>query len=139
MHCIQIFMSVLAMQVESLQKEPTDALKNYASPLEEARADLFALYYMMDRRMTELGLLPDEEAAMASYDAYLRNGLLTQIVRIKPGKEIEQAHMRCRATISHWVYERGKAGNVVEFFKRNEKTMLRLTITINSESFLVIC
>ena len=77
---------------------------------------LFALYYMMDKKMTELGLLPDEEAGKASYDAYLRNGLLTQIVRIKPGKEIEQAHMRCRSAISHWVYEKGKTENVVEFF-----------------------
>ena len=97
--------------------EGTDpnALKNYASPLEEARADLFALYYMMDKKITEFGLLPDEEAGKASYDAYLRNGLLTQIVRIKPGKDIEQAHMRCRSAISHWVYEKGKAENVVEY------------------------
>jgi len=108
--------------------EGTDpnALKNYASPLEEARADLFALYYMMDKRMTELGLLPDEESAKASYDAYLRNGLLTQIVRIKPGKEIEQAHMRCRSAISHWVYEKGKNENVVEFFKRDGKTYVKI-------------
>jgi dipeptidyl-peptidase-3 len=108
--------------------EGTDpnALKNYASPLEEARADLFALYYMMDNKITELGLLPDEEAAMSSYDAYLRNGLLTQIVRIKPGKEIEQAHMRCRSAISHWVYEKGKAENVVEFFNRDGKTYVKI-------------
>jgi len=108
--------------------EGTDpnALKNYASPLEEARADLFALYYMMDKKMTELGLLPDEEAGKASYDAYLRNGLLTQIVRIKPGKEIEQAHMRCRSAISHWVYEKGKAENVVEFLKRDGKTYVKI-------------
>ena len=91
--------------------EGTDpnALKNYASPLEEARADLFALYYMMDKKILELGLLPNEDAAKASYDAYLRNGLLTQIVRIKPGKDIEEAHMRNRSAISHWVYEKGKS------------------------------
>ncbi len=108
--------------------EGTDpgALKNYASPLEEARADLFALYYMMDKKITELGLLPDEEAAEAAYDGYLRNGLLTQIVRIKPGKDIEQAHMRCRSAISHWVYEKGKTENVVEFFKRDGKTYIRI-------------
>lgn len=108
--------------------EGTDpnALKNYASPLEEARADLFALYYIMDKKITELGLLPDEEAGKASYDAYLRNGLLTQIVRIKPGKEIEQAHMRCRSAISHWVYEKGKAENVVEFFKNEGKTFVKI-------------
>jgi dipeptidyl-peptidase III len=103
-----------------------NALKNYASVLEEARADLFALYYMMDKKMTELGLLPNEDAAKASYDTYLRNGLLTQIVRIKPGKDIEEAHMRNRSAISHWVYEKGKAENVVEIFKRNSKTYIRI-------------
>ena len=108
--------------------EGTDAhaLKNYASPLEEARADLFALYYIMDKKLLDLGLLPDEEAAKASYDAYLRNGLLTQIVRIKPGKSIEEAHMRNRAAISHWVYEQGLASNVVEIFKRGEKSYVRI-------------
>jgi dipeptidyl-peptidase-3 len=108
--------------------EGTDAhaLKNYASPLEEARADLFALYYIMDKKLLDLGLLPDEEAAKASYDAYLRNGLLTQIVRIKPGKYIEEAHMRNRAAISHWVYEKGLASNVVEIFKRGEKSYVRI-------------
>jgi len=108
--------------------EGTDpnALKNYASPLEEARADLFALYYMMDKKMIELGLLPDEDAAKASYDAYLRNGLMTQIVRIKPGKEIEQAHMRCRSAISHWVYDKGKTENVVEFLTCEGKTFVKI-------------
>jgi dipeptidyl-peptidase-3 len=99
-----------------------NALKNYASPLEEARADLFALYFMMDRKITDLGLLPNAEAAKAAYDSYLRNGLLTQIVRIQPGKDIEQAHMRCRSAISHWVYEKGKAENVVEFVTHDGKT-----------------
>ncbi len=108
--------------------EGTDvhALKNYASPLEEARADLFALYYIMDKKLLDLGLLPDEDAAKASYDAYLRNGLLTQIVRIKPGKYIEEAHMRNRAAISHWVYEQGRASNVVEIFKRGGKSYVRI-------------
>jgi dipeptidyl-peptidase-3 len=108
--------------------EGTDpnALKNYASPLEEARADLFALYYMMDKKITELGLLPGEDAARAAYDSYLRNGLLTQIVRIQPGKDIEQAHMRCRSSISHWVYEKGKAENVVEFVNREGKTYAKI-------------
>ena len=103
-----------------------NALKNYASSLEEARADLFALYYIMDKKMAELGLLPDEDAAKASYDAYLRNGLLTQIVRIKPGKDIEEAHMRNRSAISHWVYEKGKAGNVVELFRNNGKSYVKI-------------
>jgi dipeptidyl-peptidase-3 len=103
-----------------------NALKNYASPLEEARADLFALYYMMDKKIIELGLLPNEDAAKASYDAYLRNGLITQIVRIKPGKEIEQAHMRCRSSIAHWVYEKGKTDNVVGFVSRDGKTYVKI-------------
>ena len=104
--------------------EGTDpnALKNYASPLEEARADLFALYFMMDKKLLDLGLLPAEDAAKASYDAYLRNGLLTQIVRIKPGKDIEEAHMRNRSAISHWVYEKGKKENVVEIYRKDNKS-----------------
>jgi dipeptidyl-peptidase III len=103
-----------------------NALKNYASPLEEARADLFALYFMMDKRITDLGLLPEEDAAKAEYDAYLKNGLLTQLVRIKPGKDIEQAHMRCRSAISHWVYEKGRASDVVEFVRKEGKTYVRI-------------
>jgi dipeptidyl-peptidase III len=108
--------------------EGTDpnSLKNYASPLEEARADLFALYYIPDRKIYDLGLLPDEDAGKAAYDAYIRNGLLTQTVRIRPGKDIEEAHMRCRSTISHWVYERGKVENVVEFFKHDGKTYVKI-------------
>ena len=104
--------------------EGTDpnALKNYASPLEEARADLFALYFMMDKKLLDLGLLPVEDAAKASYDAYLRNGLLTQIVRIKPGKDIEEAHMRNRSAISHWVFEKGRKENVVEIYRKDNKS-----------------
>lgn len=108
--------------------EGTDpnALKNYASPLEEARADLFALYFMMDKKITGLGLLPGQDAAEAEYDSYLRNGLLTQLVRITPDKEIEQAHMRCRSAISHWVFEKGKAENVVELYVRDGKTYAKI-------------
>ena len=104
----------------------SNALKNYASALEEARADLFALYYMPDKKIIELGLLPNEDAAKASYDAYLRNGLLTQIVRIKPGKNIEEAHMRNRSAICHWVYEKGKPENIIEFFRKNGKSYVRI-------------
>ncbi len=104
-----------------------NALKNYASPLEEMRADLFALYYMMDPKMTELGLMPSGETAKAGYDNYIRNGLLTQIVRIRPGKDIEQAHMRCRSTIAHWVFEKGFADNVIEVVKREGKTFATIT------------
>ena len=108
--------------------EGTDpnALKNYASPLEEARADLFALYYMMDKKLLDLDLLPGEDAAKASYDTYLRNGLLTQIVRIKPGKDIEEAHMRNRSAITHWVYEKGRKENVVEIFWKDNKSYVRI-------------
>lgn len=108
--------------------EGTDpnALKNYASALEEARADLFALYYMMDPKIIELGLLPEEEAARSSYDAYIRNGLITQLVRIKPGREIEEAHMRNRSAICHWVYDKGRQDNAVEFLIRNGKTYVRI-------------
>jgi dipeptidyl-peptidase-3 len=108
--------------------EGTDpnALKNYASPLEESRADLFALYYIIDKKIIELGLLPEEDAAKASYDAYLRNGFLTQIVKIKPGKDIEEAHMRNRSAISHWVFEKGRQGNIVELFKRGGKSYVRI-------------
>jgi len=103
-----------------------NALKNYASPLEEMRADLFALYFMMDPKMVETGLMPSEEPAKAQYDNYIRNGLITQIVRIKPGKDIEQAHMRCRSAIAHWVYEKGFGENVIELLKREGGTFVRI-------------
>lgn len=103
-----------------------EALKSYSSVLEESRADLFALYYMMDPKMTELGLLPDEEAAKAQYDSYFMNGLMTQLTRIKPGKDIEQAHMRNRRLIAKWCYEKGKEENVIEIFKRNNKTYVKI-------------
>ncbi len=103
-----------------------NALKSYSSALEEARADLFALYFIMDKKMMELGLISDKEAARASYDAYIRNGLLTQVVRIKPGKNIEEAHMRNRSAISHWVYENGKNENVIKFIHRDGKTYVKI-------------
>ncbi len=103
-----------------------NALKNYASPLEEMRADLFALYFMMDPKMTEIGLMTSDEPAKAQYDNYIRNGFLTQIVRIQPGKDIEQAHMRCRSAIAHWVYENGKENKVIEVVKREGKTYVRI-------------
>jgi dipeptidyl-peptidase-3 len=108
--------------------EGTDpaALKNYASPLEEARAELFALYFIMDKKIIDLGLLPDVDGAKAEYDSFIRNGLMTQLVRIKPGKEIEQAHMRSRAAISHWVYENGKAENVIEMFQKDGKSYVKI-------------
>ena len=90
------------------------ALKNYHSPLEECRADLYALYFLMDNKMVELGLIENLDVAKAGYDKYIRNGLMLQLTRIELGKNIEQAHMRNRATISIWCYEKGKEDNVIE-------------------------
>ena len=104
----------------------SEALKSYASTLEEARADLFALYYLPDDKMQELGLLPDKEAAKAEYDSYMRNGLMTQLVRVEPGKDIEEAHMRNRSLIAHWAYEKGLAEKVVEKIIREGKTYFRI-------------
>ena len=100
----------------------TDALRAYASPLEETRADLFALYYLADPKLVELGLLPDEEAYKTEYYHYIMNGAMTQLTRIQPGKDIEQAHMRNRALISNWVIEKGEADNVVSLQKQDNKT-----------------
>src|SRR5690554_86749 len=102
----------------------SDVLQAYASPLEETRADLFALYYLADPKLVELGLLPDNEAYKAEYYSYIMNGAMTQLTRIQPGKDIEQAHMRNRATISNWVIEKGKAENVVAFEKKDGKTYI---------------
>jgi dipeptidyl-peptidase-3 len=103
-----------------------DALKNYHSTLEETRADLFALYYIMDEKMVELGVLPNLDAAKAAYLYQMLNGLMTQLVRILPGKNIEEAHMRNRQLIAKWCYEKGKSENVIEFYTKNEKTYLRI-------------
>lgn len=100
----------------------SEDLKNYHSPIEEARADLFALYFIMDPKLVELGVLPNEEAAKAEYDVQIRNGLMTQLVRIELGKTIEQAHMRARALVSHWVYEKGKPENVISRVTKDGKT-----------------
>lgn len=98
-----------------------DALKSYGSTLEEARADLFGLYYLADPKLVELGLLPDKEAYKAEYYKYLMNGLMTQLVRIEKGKDIEEAHMRDRQLIARWVYEHGKAEQVVEIRQKEGK------------------
>jgi len=99
-----------------------EALKNYSSPIEESRADLFALYYIMDDKMLELGLLPHPDAAKAEYDLQIRNGLMTQLTRIQPGKTVEQAHMRGRAMVSHWVYDKGRPENVISRVTKDGKT-----------------
>ena len=99
-----------------------DALKAYGSTLEEARADLFALYYLGDPKLVELKLLPDNEAYKSEYYQYVMNGAMTQLTRIKPGKTIEEAHMRNRALIANWVMEKGKADSVVVFKQKDGKT-----------------
>jgi dipeptidyl-peptidase III len=105
----------------------SDALKNYHSALEETRADLFALYFMMDPKLIELGLLPNKDAAKAAYIDYIQNGLMTQLKRVELGKEVEQAHMRCRQLIAKWVYEHGKDDGVIIKFVKDGKTFFKIT------------
>ena len=99
-----------------------DALKAYGSTIEEARADLFGLYYVADPKLVELGLTPNEDAYKAEYYTYLMNGLMTQLVRIEPGNNVEEAHMRNRQLIARWVFEKGAADKVVELVRRDGKT-----------------
>ena len=99
-----------------------DALKAYGSTIEEARADLFGLYYVADPKLVELGLTPSADAYKAQYYTYLMNGLMTQLVRIEPGNNVEEAHMRNRQLIARWVYENGAAEKVVELVKKDGKT-----------------
>ena len=96
-----------------------DALKNYGNTIEEARADLFGLYYIADKKLVELGLTPDEEAYKSQYYTYMMNGLMTQLTRIKPGHQIEEAHMRNRALIARWCLDNG---NAIEMVQREGKT-----------------
>jgi dipeptidyl-peptidase-3 len=103
-----------------------NALKAYSATLEETRADLFGLYYLADPKLTELELTPDADAYKAEYYKYMMNGLMTQLVRIEPGKNIEESHMRNRQLIARWAYEKGKDGNVVSFEKKNGKTYIRI-------------
>lgn len=103
-----------------------DALKAYGSTIEEARADLFGLYYLADKKLVELGLTPDEEAYKAEYYAYMMNGLLTQMVRIEPGRDLEEAHMRNRQLIARWALEYGKSMNVVELVQKEGKTYVKV-------------
>lgn len=103
-----------------------DALKAYGSTVEEARADLFGLYYLPDAKLVELGLTPDAEAYKAEYYGYMMNGLMTQLVRIEPGCNIEEAHMRNRQLIARWALERGSADKVVEIVKVDGKSYVRV-------------
>ena len=103
-----------------------DTLKAYGSTIEEARADLFGLYYLADDKLVELGLTPDAEAYKAQYYSYMMNGLMTQLVRIELGNNIEEAHMRNRALIARWALEKGAADKVVEFVKKDGKTYVQV-------------
>ena len=100
-----------------------DALKAYGNTIEEARADLFGLYYIADQKLVELGLVPDGEAYRSQYYTYMMNGLMTQLIRITPGHQIEEAHMRNRALIAHWCYENGTA---IKMVKREGKTFVEI-------------
>ena len=101
-----------------------DALKAYGNTIEEARADLFGLYYIADHKLVELGLLPDDNAYQAQYYNYIMNGLMTQLIRIEPGHQIEEAHMRNRSLIAHWCYEQGNG--VVTIERHEGKTFVRI-------------
>ncbi|MBR5234700.1 MAG: dihydrofolate reductase [Bacteroidaceae bacterium] len=103
-----------------------DALKAHGSTIEEARADLFALYYLGDAKMVDLGLLPNAEAYKAEYYGQMMNGLMTQLVRIEPGNTVEEAHMRDRQLIARWAYEHGKDDKIVEMVKHDGKTYVKI-------------
>ncbi|WP_289859138.1 dihydrofolate reductase [uncultured Muribaculum sp.] len=103
-----------------------DALKAYGSTLEEARADLFALYYLADPKLIELGLLDSPDAYKAEYYKYILNGLMTQLMRIEPGKDVEEAHMRNRKLIAEWCFQKGSDEKVIELVKRDGKTYVRI-------------
>lgn len=105
---------------------PKETLKNYSSTLEEARADLVGLYYIPDGKLIELGLFDSPDVAKAEYDGYLRNGLISQLIRVELGNDIEEAHMRNRQLVAKWALEHGKKDNVVEMVKKDAKTYVRI-------------
>ena len=109
-------------QLEEGVATPGETLKQYASPLEEARADLVALYYIMDPKLIELGLFETLDVGKAEYDSYVKNGLMLQLRRIEPGKTIQQAHMRNRSMVSHWVFEKGSEAGAIAIEKRDGKS-----------------
>jgi dipeptidyl-peptidase-3 len=120
-------------QIENGIGQPHETLKNYASALEEGRADLVALYYLMDPKLVELGVMPSLDYGKAAYDEYITKGLIVQLARIKEGKDIEEAHMRNRKMVAAWVFEKGAKDNVIEkkmeggktFYVVNDYTKLR--------------
>lgn len=109
-------------QIEPGVGEPKATLKEYSSTIEEGRADLVALYFLLDPKLVELGLMKNLEVGRAEYDSYIRNGMMMQLRRLELGADIEEAHMRNRAWISHWCYEKGEADGVIEKVVRDGKT-----------------
>jgi dipeptidyl-peptidase-3 len=106
--------------------DPDQTLKNYASTLEEARADLVALYYILDPKLVEIGVMPSLEVGKAEYDSYIMNGLITQLTRLQLGENLEEAHMRNRQLIAKWAYEMGKKDHVIEYVKHDGKTFVKI-------------
>jgi len=102
--------------------QPNETLKNYASTLEEARADLVALYFILDKKLVDIGVMPSLEVGKAEYDSFIRNALMVQLARVKPGENLEEAHMRNRQLIAKWAYEKGLPENVIEKKNKNGKT-----------------
>jgi len=105
---------------------PKETLKNYSSTLEEGRADLVALYYLMDEKLIEMGLMPSLEVGKAEYDSYIRNGMMVQLRRLEPGEVIEEDHMRNRQLVAGWAFEKGQAENVIERITRDGKTYFEI-------------
>ena len=105
---------------------PKETLKNYRSAMEEGRADLFALYYILDPKMVELGLVPSDEVGKSEYDTYITNGIMYQLRRLQLGEVIEESHMRNRAMVARWAYEHGKEENVIEQVKKDGKTYFKI-------------
>jgi dipeptidyl-peptidase-3 len=105
---------------------PDKTLKTYASALEEARADLVGLYFIMDPKLIEIGVMPSLQVGKAEYDSYMMNGLMTQLVRLTPGANLEEAHMRNRQLNAMWAYQKGKKDNVVELVKKDGKTYVKI-------------
>src|SRR5690606_22901088 len=106
---------------------PKQTLKNYASTIEEARADLVALYYILDPKLIEMGVMDDLAVGRHSYDDYIKNGLMLQLRRLKPGDIIEGDHMRNRQLVAAWVFEKGEAENVISKVKRDGNTYFEIT------------
>lgn len=113
-------------QINAGVETPDKTLKTYASALEEARADLVGLYYIMDPKLIKIGVMPSLEVGKSEYDSYMMNGLMTQLTRLKPGEQLEEAHMRNRQLNAMWAYQKGKKDNVVEFVKKNGKTYVKI-------------